>query len=121
MTSPDRRNFDDSGHVVSTLGDYPEAMRTVAREEHVALIDLNAMSRRFYEALGPEISPRAFADDGRDKTHFNEFGAWSLARCVVEGLRAAIRHSPRGSRASRRRRRALRPRSPVIVLSEEKK
>jgi lysophospholipase L1-like esterase len=89
VTSPDRRNFDDTGRVVSTLGDYPEAMRAIALEEHVALIDLNSMSRRFYEALGPEVAPRAFADDGRDRTHFNEYGAWSLARCVVEGLRAA--------------------------------
>ena len=89
VTSPDRRNFDDAGHIVSTLGDYPQAMREVATEEHVAVIDLNAMSRRFYEALGPDISPRAFADEGRDKTHFNDYGAWNLARCVVEGLRAA--------------------------------
>jgi hypothetical protein len=47
------------------------------------------MSIRFYEALGPEVSPRAFADEGRDKTHHNEYGAYALARMVVEGLRAA--------------------------------
>jgi lysophospholipase L1-like esterase len=89
VTSPDRRNFDDAGHIVSTLGDYPDAMRAVAAEERVALVDLNTMSRRFYEALGPVIAPRAFADDGKDKTHFNDYGAYNLARCVVEELRAA--------------------------------
>jgi lysophospholipase L1-like esterase len=89
VTPPDRRNFDAAGHIVTTLGDYPESMRAVAREERVALIDLNPMSRRFYEALGPTTAPRAFADDGNDKTHFNEYGANALARCVVEGLRAA--------------------------------
>jgi lysophospholipase L1-like esterase len=89
VTSPDRRNFDDSGRITSTLGDYPDAMRAVALEERVALIDLNPLSRRFYEALGPQESPRAFADNGKDKTHFNEYGAYALARCVVEGLRAA--------------------------------
>jgi lysophospholipase L1-like esterase len=89
VTSPDRRNFDDSGHIASTLGDYPEAMRAVAREEHVALIDLNPASRTFYEALGPEVSSRAFADGGKDKTHFNDYGAWNLARMVVAGLCAA--------------------------------
>ena len=72
-----------------TLGDYPDAMRAVAREESVALLDLNAMSRRLYQALGPQVAPRAFADDGRDKTHFNEYGAQQLARCVAEALRAA--------------------------------
>lgn len=89
VTSPERRNFDDAGHIVSTLGDYPESMRVVARAERVALIDLNPMSRRFYEALGPQNAPRAFADAGNDKTHFNEYGADALARCVIEALRAA--------------------------------
>jgi lysophospholipase L1-like esterase len=89
VTSPDRRNFDAAGHIESTLGDYPEAMRVVAQEESVALIDLNAMSRRLYEALGPETAARAFADEGRDKTHFNDYGGYALARCVVEGIRAA--------------------------------
>jgi len=87
VTSPERRNFDAAGHIVPTLGDYPVAVRAIAQEESVALIDLNAMSVRFYEALGPEKSPRAFADEGRDKTHHNEYGAYSLARMVVEGLR----------------------------------
>ena len=89
VTSPDRRNFGANGKIESTLGEYPEAMRIVGREDGVAVIDLNAMSRIFYEALGPELAPRAFSDDGRDKTHFTDFGAYALARCVVEGLRAA--------------------------------
>ena len=88
VTSPERRNF-DAGHIVASLGDYPDAVRAVAKEESVALIDLNLMSIRFYEALGTESSPRAFADDGRDKTHHNEYGAYALARMVVEGLRTA--------------------------------
>jgi lysophospholipase L1-like esterase len=89
VTSPERRNFDATGHIVPTLGEYPDAVRAVARQESVALIDLNPMSVRFYEALGPEGSPRAFADEGRDKTHHNEYGAYALARMVVEGLRLA--------------------------------
>jgi lysophospholipase L1-like esterase len=89
VTSPERRNFDDTGHIVRTLGDYPEAMRIVAREERVALIDLNEMSIRVYEALGPQVAPRAFADGGNDRTHFDEYGADLLARCVVAGLLGA--------------------------------
>ena len=87
VTSPERRNFDAAGHIVPTLGDYPVAVREISKQESVALIDLNPMSVRFYEALGPEKSPLAFADEGRDKTHHNEYGAYSLARMVVEGLR----------------------------------
>jgi len=89
VTSPERRNFDATGHIEPSLADYAEAVRAVAHDESVALIDLNPMSVRFYEALGPEVSPRAFADDGRDKTHHNEYGAYALARMVVEGLRTA--------------------------------
>jgi len=89
VTSPERRNFDDHGRIVPSLGEYPDAVRAVAREEGVALVDLNPMSIRFYEALGPEVSPRAFADEGRDKTHHSEYGAYALARMVVEGLRTA--------------------------------
>jgi lysophospholipase L1-like esterase len=87
VTSPERRNFDAAGHITPTLGDYAEAVRAVALHESVALVDLNSMSTRFYEALGPESSPGAFADDGRDKTHHNDYGAYALAHMVVEGIR----------------------------------
>ena len=89
VTSPERRNFDAAGRIEPTLANYAEAMRAVAKEESVALIDLNPLSVRFYETLGPEVSPRAFADEGRDRTHHNEYGAYALARLVIEGLRSA--------------------------------
>jgi lysophospholipase L1-like esterase len=87
VTSPERRNFDANGRITPSLADYPDAMRAVARAEKTPLVDLNAMSIAFYEALGPDASARAFADEGRDRTHHDEYGAWSLARMVVEGLR----------------------------------
>jgi lysophospholipase L1-like esterase len=89
VTSPERRNFGADGRIAPSLGDYPDAVRAVARQESVALIDLNSMSCRFYEALGAEVSPRAFADQGRDRTHHNEYGAYSLARMVIAGVRGA--------------------------------
>ena len=89
VTSPERRNFDAAGRIAPSLGEYPDAVRAVAQEESVALIDLNPLSCRFYEALGPGAAARAFADEGRDKTHHNEYGAYALARMVVEGVRAA--------------------------------
>jgi lysophospholipase L1-like esterase len=89
VTSPERRNFDAAGHIVATLGEYPDAVREIAREERVALIDLNVRSVRYYESMGPDAAPRAFADEGRDKTHHSESGAAALAALVVEGLREA--------------------------------
>jgi lysophospholipase L1-like esterase len=89
VTSPERRNFETDGRIRPTLADYAEAMRAVAREQNVALLDLNAMSVRLYEALGPSLAPSAFADGGNDKTHHNEYGARLLARAVIEALRTS--------------------------------
>jgi lysophospholipase L1-like esterase len=64
-----------------TLMGYPDAVRAVAKEENCALIDLNAMSVVFYEALGTNIG-KAF----QDGTHHNNYGSYELAKCVVEGI-----------------------------------
>lgn len=99
VTSMHRRNFDGNGKIVNTLGDYPEAVRQVAREEKTALIDLNAMSQTLYEAWGPEVSQHAFViypantfpgqkEALNDNTHFNAYGAWQIARCIAAGIAA---------------------------------
>lgn len=97
VTSMNRRKFDENGKIINTLENYPEAMRQTAAEEHVPLIDLNAMSKVFYEAMGPENSKKAFVHypantyPGQDKaladdTHFNPYGAYELARCIVTSI-----------------------------------
>jgi lysophospholipase L1-like esterase len=101
VTSMLRRSFDADGRIINTLADYPEAMRQVAGEDGVALIDLFVASKSFYEALGPERSKKAFVhyaagtfpgqeQDLKDDTHFNNYGAYELARAVVQGIRARI-------------------------------
>ncbi len=98
VTSMNRRTFDAAGGITNSLGDYPEAMRQTAKEQGVALIDLNTISKVFYEALGPEKSKKAFVQypagtfpgqdrELKDDTHFNAYGAYELARCVVEGIK----------------------------------
>jgi len=79
VTPMHRLTFDQSGKITESLGDYPEAMRRVAAEQHVLLIDLNAKSREIYESLGPERTRAAFADD----THSNEIGAYDFARFIA--------------------------------------
>ena len=97
VTSTCRRKFDENGKLVNTLEAYPEAMRKLAIDENVALIDLNAMSKELYEALGPENSKKAFVHYPAntypnqekalaDNTHFNPYGAYELAKCVVQGI-----------------------------------
>ena len=52
------------------------------------LIDLNAASIAFYEALGPQRALLAFSGGGRDATHHDNYGVWVLARAVAEQLKA---------------------------------
>jgi len=87
VTAQHRRTFDASGHITNSLADYPQAARDVAAANNIALIDLTAMSKVLYEAEGPEGSKHLF--HGTDITHFDNYGAYELARCVVHGIRAA--------------------------------
>ena len=84
ITPVNRLTFDADGKITNSLGDFPEAVRQVAREEHVALVDLNAMSKPFYEALGPVTAHKAFA--GNDTTHHSDYGSYELAKCMVQGI-----------------------------------
>jgi lysophospholipase L1-like esterase len=100
VTSMNRRTFDDQGKITNSLDGYPDAMRDVASAQHAALIDLNAMSKTLFEAMGPEGATKAFmhypanafpnqTQAISDDTHFNKYGAYELARCVALGIRAA--------------------------------
>ncbi len=98
VTSMNRRNFDSDGKIRMTLGDYPQATRDVAVELHLGLIDLNALSKTLFETMGPEGTLKAFvhypantfpgqAEELKDDTHFNAYGAYELARAVVKSIR----------------------------------
>lgn len=101
VTPTQRRSFDPDGHIRDTHEDYPEAIRWLAEKENVPLIDLNEMTRTLYEAMGVEPSKRAFVhypagsypgqtQDFADNTHFNPYGAYEIARCIVEGLKTQV-------------------------------
>ena len=78
VTSMERK----AGVETDTLAGYPDAVREVAKEEKCVLIDLNAMSRVFYKALGADLG-KAF----QDGTHHNNYGSYELAKCVVHGIK----------------------------------
>jgi lysophospholipase L1-like esterase len=100
VTAMNRRTFDSAGKITNSLAGYPDAAREVAAQQKVALIDLNAMSKTLFEAIGPEGTLKAFMHypaesfPGQtaaisDDTHFNSYGAYELARCIVHGIREA--------------------------------
>jgi lysophospholipase L1-like esterase len=86
ITPVQRRTFDNDGKITNSHKDYPDAVRQLAKELNVALIDLNEMSKPLYEAWGDEASKRAFAPN--DNTHHNNYGSYELAKCIVEGIRS---------------------------------
>ena len=97
--TPTQRRFwqDDNRHIKDTHGDFPAAMRSVAERENVPIIDLNEKTRTFFETLGYEDSKRALVHypantyPGQDQpladnTHFNPYGAYEVAKMVVQGM-----------------------------------
>jgi len=100
VTPMERRRW-SGGQPFETLSEYAEAVRQVGAKQNVPVIDLHRMSLAFYEALGETDSKRAFvhypantfprqATPLKDDTHHNTYGAYELARCVVEGIRSAV-------------------------------
>jgi lysophospholipase L1-like esterase len=64
---------------------YADAMKQVAAEKKVALIDLHAMSGKLYRELRKE-GMAGLASEATDQTHFNEKGARAIAKLVMEEL-----------------------------------
>lgn len=100
ITPTERRSFNEEGTLNFTHGDYPDATRRLALEEGTAMIDLTAMSRALYEKLGKEASKKALVHypahtfPGQsaplaDNTHFNTYGAFQIAKCILQGMRGS--------------------------------
>ena len=94
-----RRFFGGDGSLFYTHGEYPRAIRRLAAEKNIPLVDLKAASRALYISLGPEKTAELFVrlvpgeqpdfpDGHDDKTHFNAHGAQVIAALVADGLRA---------------------------------
>jgi lysophospholipase L1-like esterase len=85
-TPVSRRSFDAGGKISNSFGGYPDAVRLVAKEKNIPLIDLQHDGAALYEALGPDASHLAFATP-RENTHHSDYGSYEIARCVVQGIR----------------------------------
>jgi lysophospholipase L1-like esterase len=68
----------------TSIGGLAEKMREQAKNLNVALIDLNAMSIRMYQAYGTANTGKLFMDG----THYTDIGGYELAKCVTTGLKA---------------------------------
>lgn len=93
-----RRKFNADGKLVPTHGVYPDAIRAVAAEEKVALLDLERATEKWLQATGDEPSKKFFMwiapgshpliPGGRkDDTHFVEAGAVHVAELAAAEIR----------------------------------
>ena len=78
------------GKVVRNSDNYGGWARQIARQQHVAFIDLNAIIARHYDELGEQKVEPLFADP---HTHTSWAGAVLNAQSVVAGLKA-LPHDP---------------------------
>ncbi|MCZ8520928.1 MULTISPECIES: rhamnogalacturonan acetylesterase [Paenibacillus] len=97
LVTPMGRLHTEDGTFVNDFADYCTAMKEVAEELEVPLVDLMTRSLAHYAALGYEEASRLFmvSENGTDLTHFTEAGAKRLAGLLAEGIRElAIGISP---------------------------
>ena len=98
LTPVMRRRFDENGKFFDTHGEYPDAVRKVAAEFKVPLIDMHRKSEAVLIKFGAEESKKLFLhlkpkthpnypEGVEDNTHFSAFGAEQMARQAINGIR----------------------------------
>jgi len=98
LTPVMRRRFDKDGRIQDSHGVYPDIVRRIAAEQHVALIDMHRKSEQVLARFGVEESKQLFLQLAagehvnypqgvNDNTHFSPRGAEIMADLAVEGIR----------------------------------
>ena len=98
LTPIRRRKFDENGNLLDTHGKYPDAVRTVAKEMNVPLIDLQKMTKPLIEKYGVEGSKKLFMwvkpgefpgypKGDKDNTHLTELGAKEISKLVAHKIK----------------------------------
>lgn len=99
LTSIYRRYFDDNKQILEEVHQgYPEAMKEVAGNEKVLVLDICSLSKELLSRLGDENSKRLFMifpsglyenypQGMNDNTHLRSDGAFLMAKLVVDELK----------------------------------
>lgn len=98
LTPVNRRAFNDEDKIVLTHGEYPDAMKQLALEMNVPLIDICKKSKKLFEELGEDETKKIFLwlnkgehinypEGVQDNTHFSMKGAIEIARLIVDGIK----------------------------------
>ena len=98
LTPVNRNAWTSPRELKDSHGAYPAAVRSLARREGVPLIDLHALTRRYYERLGPMRAARLFMNlkpgqypnypgGKKDNTHLQDRGAYAISALAVQAIR----------------------------------
>lgn len=90
VTSLVRRIYNEDGSIETTQTPYVEAVRALAKEKNVPLVDLHAISKEDAEQTGDDVWGDLSPRDGNgqvDRTHLNSKGSAVVAQFVVDALR----------------------------------
>ncbi|HTG69770.1 MAG TPA: SGNH/GDSL hydrolase family protein [Candidatus Udaeobacter sp.] len=99
VTPMGRRSFNaDTGKFNVSFPEYVQAMKEVAQEFDVDLVDLSTLSISYYDSIGPAATLSvflhtpagvygAFPNGSADDTHFQEYGAIQLARLLSGAIK----------------------------------
>ena len=82
FTSLTRRKFNGT-ELIQDLADVVPAAREAAAAANVTLIDLNAASRKYVQAIGSANADKYNLVEG-DRTHLNEHGSVIFGRIVAD-------------------------------------
>lgn len=100
LMTPVNRNYPwEDGVLKNCHGDYPQAVKDVAAEMNVLLIDLTQLSCEFFTKKGqdyvtsnyfmnlPANTYQAYPEGQKDNTHFQPAGGKAVAQLVFYGLK----------------------------------
>ena len=98
LVSPTARLSFSGTTAVNTRMGYTDSMRSIAKEQGVAFLDLNGLSTTFIEALGPSNAAKAYTHfiantvPGQtaalaDNTHWNDYGGYELAKAMATAVK----------------------------------
>jgi lysophospholipase L1-like esterase len=95
LSSVTRRSFDGNGKIEPavikgrTLAEYAQAARKTAHEMEVPFIDLNSISIKHHNKIGPEESA-TYNFKADDRTHFSKKGAKEIAVLIIDELKISV-------------------------------
>lgn len=95
VTPPVTRNFNEEGAIIDTYSLYEYAIKDLAKELNLPVVDLSDISKQYYINSGQENTKSMYAlykdkttgEKGIDNIHYNKYGADICAKMITEGLK----------------------------------